>query len=102
MADGTAMERLKDDEPATLTIFEAIERLEAGTWRDDLCVDLGDGFLLRADGPLGPAGLLQRLKGHALLLSTDAGTPGAAKTDLEPPKVRGDVKALLDAVKKAR
>lgn len=96
------MKRLKDDEPATLTIFDAIERLEAGAWRDDLCVDLGDGFLLRADGPLGPAGLLQRLKGHALLLSTTEGDGESIEALLEPPKVRGDVKALLDAVKKAR
>ena len=102
MADGAAMKSLKDEEPDALTIFEAIERLEAGAWRDDLCVDLGDGFMLRADGPMGPAGLLQRLKGHALLLDIKSGSGQAASEDVDPPKVRADVKALLDAVKKAR
>ena len=101
MADGSAMKRLNEDEAAVLSLGDAIARLEADEWRDDDTVDLGDGLILKADGPMGAAGLLQRLRGHLRLLALVGGAADAPQPNGPKVAVHEDVKALLDAVKNA-
>ena len=60
MADGSAMRAHPAPDSKPLGLDEAIRLLEAGQGQD-ICVDLGDGRLARADGPRGSEGLLQRL-----------------------------------------
>lgn len=74
--------------PVSLT--DGIGQLERGGPRPDLVVDLGNGDLARADGPLGQAGLTQRLLGHRLLLALANDPPQclvelpARKLDVSP------------------
>ncbi|MEO0753441.1 MAG: hypothetical protein AAFY85_01455 [Pseudomonadota bacterium] len=85
-------------DPASLD--EIIRQIEAGQPVPGYGIDLGGGCIARADGPGGERGLLQRLKGHRLLLRI-----AASGTVLEPgeetPAVMPEVKSLLDAVRKA-
>lgn len=86
---------------APLALEAAISLLEAGTARDDIAVDLGEGRVARADGALQQRGLLQRLRGHRLLLAMledVSGVPGPGDDgDMICPQVR----ELLDAVREA-
>jgi hypothetical protein len=72
MADGSAMRVHPAPDTKPLGLDEAIRLLEAGQGQD-ICVDLGDGRLARADGPRGSEGLLQRLRGHKMMLALASG-----------------------------
>lgn len=82
-------------EPVPLAV--GISILECGGPCQGLEVTLGEGTVARADGPLGRAGLLQRLVGHRLLLAFAADGPcdcaGLPERELE---IERDTKEILD------
>lgn len=73
MADGTVMRAHPAPDTKPLGLDEAIRLLEAGEGQN-VVVDLGDGRFARADGPRGPEGLLQRLRGHKMMIALASGT----------------------------
>lgn len=73
MPDGSAMRANALTNGKALTLEEGITRLEAGEG-EGLVVDLGAGRLAAADGHRGPEGLLQRLRGHRMMLALASGT----------------------------
>ncbi|MEM7662680.1 MAG: hypothetical protein AAF292_10550 [Pseudomonadota bacterium] len=64
-------------EPVSLS--DGIARLEFGGPRQGLIVELGHGHKAIADGPMGQAGLLQRLVGHRLIAAFAADTACVAR-----------------------
>lgn len=100
MADGAGFAiRTPIDGPVDLdTAITLIETLQASP---DIRVDLGDGMMARADGAQGLQGLLQRLRGHRVILAMAA---GAISTGVQPmrsgkPDMHPDVAIILDALK---
>ena len=102
MADGNAIEIGGGAVETCISPDEAIERLEAGKEVDGIVVDLGKGVLARPDGPLGAVGLLQRLKAFKLLKSMAKTPCRTLASSAEQVRPDPHVKALLDAVAKAR
>jgi len=74
MADGNSLRTPFAQAIKLLSIDEAIRALEAGD-ADGVTVDLGGGRIARADTPRGADGLLQRLRGHKMLLLQAASGP---------------------------
>jgi hypothetical protein len=72
MADGSLMRARAQSGDTRLGLDEAITRLEAGQG-DGLVVDLGDGRTAIADGHRGDDGLLQRLRGHRMMVALASG-----------------------------
>ena len=90
------------DQQDPVSAEKAIELIEAGEADEAIIVDLGDGVFARADGRQGLQGLLQRLRGHRLILSlANAEAPGevVAMRDGEP-DMHPDVAVILDALEK--
>ena len=81
-----------------LALDEAIRLLEAGEGQD-ITVDLGDGRLARADGPRGNDGLLQRLRGHKMMLALASGTADLSRFSAAPRSltIAPGVQEILDA-----
>lgn len=103
MPDGHSMPRHIDHTQAAMDLEAAIALLEAGKAPADLVVDLGDGRTAMADGPLGVQGLLQRLRGHRLLVALSAdNTDLPISSSEEVPSVSEPVRELLDVVRKSR
>ena len=89
------------DTPPLVDLDAAIALLETGRASEALRVDLGEGCIARVEGHTGLAGLLQRLRGHRLILAI-AASPGTA--DIRPmragkPDMHPDVASILDALK---
>ncbi len=86
--------------PDLLTLDTAIAQLEDGVAEDDICVDLGDGILARADGNEGQKGLLQRLRAYKFLLTMAIGktSDGVVAMQLRKPELHPDVASILDAL----
>jgi len=59
-------------ETAPVSLDEAIALIESGQG-EGLNVDLGNGCTARADGHRGLEGLLQRLRGHRMMLALASG-----------------------------
>ncbi|WP_155841804.1 MULTISPECIES: hypothetical protein [Hyphomonas] len=59
-------------DPKAVSLDEAISLLEAGKG-EGLLVDLGHGRTATADGHRGEEGLLQRLRGHRMMMSLASG-----------------------------
>lgn len=72
MADGSLMRTRAQPGDGRLGLDEAITRLEAGQG-DGLVVDLGNGRTAIADGHRGDDGLLQRLRGHRMMVALASG-----------------------------
>lgn len=70
MAKPMRMDPLPD--PKAVSLDEAISLLEAGKG-EGLLVDLGHGRTATADGHRGEEGLLQRLRGHRMMMSLASG-----------------------------
>ena len=98
MAGGFAMRAHPAPETKPLGLEEAIRLLEAGEGQD-ICVDLGDGRLARADGPRGPEGLLQRLRGHKMMLALASGSADLSRFSATPHSltIAPGVQEILDA-----
>ncbi|KCZ50090.1 MULTISPECIES: hypothetical protein [unclassified Hyphomonas] len=98
MADGSAMRVHPAPDTKPLGLDEAIRLLEAGQGQD-ICVDLGDGRLARADGPRGSEGLLQRLRGHKMMLALASGAADLSHFTASPHAltIAPGVQEILDA-----
>lgn len=101
MADGTSFAlQVENTGPVDLeTGIKLIETLRAGS---DLRVDLGNGMIAKADGAQGLQGLLQRLRGHRMILAMAAGATasGIAPMRSSKPDMHPDVAIILDALKR--
>ena len=100
MADPSNMKEL----PETLHIIaldEAIALLEADEAPDNICVEIGHEILARADGPKGLQGLLQRLRGHRMILALSSGELAQSVVPMRSgkPDMHPDVAEILDALK---
>lgn len=98
MADGSPLQA-RTIRPETLsTLEEAIRQLEAGGG-EGLAVDLGGGRVARADSPRGDEGLLQRLRGHRMLIALSSSGADLARLKTLPTAVQvaPAVREILDA-----
>ncbi len=97
IAGSTSRSQAADEAGRLVGLDEAISLLEAGLG-DGVCVDLGGGRVVTADTPRGAQGLLQRLRGHKMLLALSAGSD---VSQLRPPAcdvtVAPAVRHILDA-----
>lgn len=93
----TALRLVTDTFENIVGLDEGLALLERGGPRPGLCVDIGFGVMATANGPLGQAGLTQRLLGHRLLVALAC---DPAQDGLELPERRLDISAetkeLLD------
>ncbi len=97
MADGAAYARA-GSASGLVSLNEAIEQLRAGE-AENIVVDLGDGRKACADGPCGPAGLLQRLEGHRILSALASGAAEFPKSQGKTEcQILPGVKEILDVV----
>ena len=85
-------------ESRPLGLDEAIRLLEAGEGQD-ITVDLGDGRIARADGTRGAEGLLQRLRGHKMMIALASGAADLSRFSAAPRSltVAPAVQEILDA-----
>ncbi|MEL7110540.1 MAG: hypothetical protein AAGJ68_06695 [Pseudomonadota bacterium] len=99
MADTSNMKELP--ETPIVSLDEAIEMIEAEKAPDTICVDIGHKTLVRADGPKGLQGMLQRLRGHRMILSLSSGEAAQSVIPLRSgkPDMHPDVAEILDALK---
>ncbi|MGH1421320.1 MAG: hypothetical protein ACRBEQ_05845 [Hyphomonas sp.] len=98
MADGSLMRADTQKSENTLSVEQAISRLEAGTG-DGITVDLGNGRSATADGHRGDDGLLQRLRGHKMLQALASGNADLSRFTAadETLKIAPLVQEILDA-----
>ncbi len=90
---------VRDPVIAALDIDEAIALLEAGKGAG-LVVDLGNGRLARANGVRGDDGLLQRLRGHKLILALASGNADLSRfsDSAQPLVIAPEVQDIIDAI----
>lgn len=103
MADGDSFLMRPGLESELVGIDAAIARIESGEAEPGVAIDLGRGRIVRADGPRGLEGLLQRLRCHRALLAMmcgEAPVPEACHADM--PAMSEQAKDLLDAIRRAR
>ncbi|MFN3607680.1 MAG: hypothetical protein ACK4Y9_01325 [Hyphomonas sp.] len=103
MADGSQMAARALRAEANTSLDEAIRKLETGAG-EGVAVDLGSGRIARADSPRGDEGLLQRLRGHKMLLALASGGVDLSrlKGGARELQVAPAVREILDAaVRKA-
>lgn len=98
MADGSQVQARPLRAEAMTGLEDAIRKLEAGA-ADGLAVDLGNGRIARADSPRGNEGLLQRLRGHKMLLALASGGADLSRLKAMPHElqVAPAVREILDA-----
>lgn len=98
MPDGSLMRAHTLPETPPVSLDEAISRLEAGQG-EDMIVDLGNGRTASADGHRGSEGLLQRLRGHRMMLALASGAADLSRFETTPDKVSVApmVQEILDA-----
>lgn len=98
MPGGFAMRAHPAPDTKPLGLDDAIRMLESGGGQD-ICVDLGDGRLARADGPRGSEGLLQRLRGHKMMLALASGSADLSRFSAAPRSltIAPGVQEILDA-----
>lgn len=98
MADGNQIPARALRAEVNTSLEEAIRRLEAGAG-EGLAVDLGSGRVARADSPRGNEGLLQRLRGHKMLLALASGGVDLSRLKGMPRElqVAPAVREILDA-----
>ncbi|MEM9667508.1 MAG: hypothetical protein AAF950_01170 [Pseudomonadota bacterium] len=99
-----AVRRLTAPECAEpVSLAAGIARLESGGQRTGLIVELGHGHKAMADGPMGQAGLLQRLVGHRLIAAFAADTPnGLVALPKRIADVTPQARELLDLARPLR
>ncbi|MEO0608188.1 MAG: hypothetical protein AAFY82_08135 [Pseudomonadota bacterium] len=80
---------------------EGISLIESGEATETLCVNIGHEVLVRADGAQGLQGLLQRLRGHRMILSLSSGeiAPSVVAMRSGKPELHPHVAEILDALK---
>ncbi len=100
MVDTSSMIELPNPAPI-VSLDEGIALIESGEAPESICVDLGHETLVRADGSKGLQGLLQRLRGHRMILSLSSGemAPSVVAMRSGKPEMHPDVAEILDALK---
>lgn len=100
MADTSNMKELPDTS-LIVDLDAAIALLEGDDAPENICVDIGHATLLRADGPKGAQGLLQRLRGHRMILALSSGelTQKVVPMRSGKPDMHPDVAEILDALR---
>ena len=100
MAERSNMIEQPNPTPA-VSLDEGISLIESGEAPDDLCVDIGHEMVVRADGAQGLQGLLQRLRGHRMILALSSGeaAPSVVAMRSGKPELHPDVAEILDALK---
>ena len=98
MADGSLMRARTQSGDTRLGLDEAITRLEAGQG-DGVVVDLGDGRTATADGHRGNDELLQRLRGHRMMVALASGAADLSQFSASTGAVKVSplVQEILDA-----
>jgi hypothetical protein len=98
MRGGSTMRVNPAPEPRPLGLDEAIRLLESGQGQD-ISVDLGEGRLARADSARGSEGLLQRLRGHKMMLALASGAADLSRFSVAPRSltIAPGVQEILDA-----
>ncbi|MEL6862114.1 MAG: hypothetical protein AAGL11_09765 [Pseudomonadota bacterium] len=100
MAERSNMiEQLNPEE--TVSLEEAISQIESGEASETITVDIGHDRLVRADGAQGLQGLLQRLRGHRMVLALSSGEATSSVVAMRSgrPELHPDVAEILDALK---
>ncbi len=99
MAETSGMIELPDS-PQIVSLDDGIALIEADNAPENLCVDIGDETLARADGVKGLQGLLQRLRGHRMILALSSGemAPSVVAMRSGKPELHPDVAEILDAL----
>lgn len=100
MAEASGMIELPNPTP-TVSLDEGIALIESDQAPETLCVDIGHEVLVRADGSKGLQGLLQRLRGHRMILALSSGetAPSVVAMRSGKPELHPDVAEILDALK---
>ena len=100
MADRLTMIELPDTS-LIVPLDEGIALIEAGDAPDTICVDIGNDTRLWANGAKGLQGLLQRLRGHRMILSLATGEIASSVVPMRSgkPDMHPDVAEILDALK---
>jgi len=100
MADTSNMKELPEP-PHVVSMDQAIALLEADEAPENICVDIGHDMFVRADGAKGLQGLLQRLRGHRMILSLSSGELAQSVVPMRSgkPDMHPDVAEILDALK---
>ena len=100
MAETSNMIEQLNPTPA-VSLDEGISLIEAGDASENLCVDIGHEMVIRADGSQGLQGLLQRLRGHRMILALSSGetAPSVVAMRSGKPELHPDVAEILDALK---
>jgi hypothetical protein len=85
---------------SVLSLDDAIALIEAGNAPETIGVDIGHDHLLRADGAKGLQGLLQRLRGHRMILALANGEVAHSVVPMRSgkPDMHPDVAEILDAL----
>lgn len=98
MADGSQLRARSCEAGGSTSLDEAIRQLEAGGG-DGVAVDLGQGRIASADSPRGREGLLQRLRGHRMLIALASGSADLSRLRPIPGSVQvaPAVREILDA-----
>lgn len=99
MADGSPLQARRGAGSALMGVDEAIRNLEAGAAGETLSVDLGGGRIARPDSPRGADGLLQRLRGHKMLMAQAASGADLSRFRSLPAEIQvaPAVREILDA-----
>ena len=84
-----------------VSLEEAISLIESGEANETMTVDIGHDRLIRADGAQGLQGLLQRLRGHRMVLALSSGEAADSVVAMRSgrPELHPDVAEILDALK---
>lgn len=100
MADPSSMIELPDS-PQIVSLDDGIALIEAGSAAETICVDIGHSKVLRADGVKGLQGLLQRLRGHRMILALSSGEIASSVVPMRSgkPDMHPEVAEILDALK---
>lgn len=99
MAEASSMIELRNPTPI-VSLDEGISLIESGEAPEGLAVDIGHEILVRADGGQGLQGLLQRLRGHRMVLALSSGETGPSVVAMRSgkPELHPDVAEILDAL----
>ncbi|MEL6859583.1 MAG: hypothetical protein AAFO74_14440 [Pseudomonadota bacterium] len=100
MVDTSSMIELPET-PPIVSLDEGIVLIESGKAPENICVDIGHDILVRADGSKGLQGLLQRLRGHRMVMTLASGEASDSVVPMRSgkPDMHPDVAEILDALK---
>ncbi len=100
MVDRSNMIELPET-PPIVSLDEGIALIESGNAPENICVDIGHDILARANGSKGLQGLLQRLRGHRMVLARASGEASDSVVPMRSgkPDMHPDVAEILDALK---